>query len=162
MNRRQRKKLKFLKGAKLTDVQRWNLHHTFAAYIANGLRQFLAHDISGTPLDPPNQKKSPNMTAMSEEKWRGILKEMLWAFEQVENEYPASPLSKWNSEQLAELYKRGIMPFEFIEKDANGLVRVKDNKPEVPDEIWVAEDEYNVRIQHGVNLFAEYFFNLWD
>lgn len=95
--------------------------------------------------------------------WRAILIKMLWTFEQIRDDYPESPFSKWHEKQFWSLLEKGIEPMEVEnEPDECGLHAVKFNGEETPQEIWDAEDKYREKIQEGLNLFAKYFLNLWD
>lgn len=99
----------------------------------------------------------------AEKEWRGILIKMLWTFEQIRDDYPDSPFSKWHEKQFWSLIEKGIAPMEVEEEpDECGLHAVKFNGEETPQEIWDAEDKYREKIQDGLNLFAKHFLSLWD
>ncbi len=105
-----------------------------------------------------NEKISPEMQA-----WRTTIKKMLWSFEQIRDDYPDSPFSKWHEEQFYSLIAKGISPMEVSEEpDEYGLHAVKLNGDETPQEIWDADKIYYEKIHEGLNLFAKYFCNLWD
>lgn len=95
--------------------------------------------------------------------WRGILIKMLWAFEQIRDEYPDSPHKKWHDEQFLSLLEKGIMPMEIDEEaDEFGFYELKLNGEETPQEVWDDEEKYREKIQDGLNLFAKHFLSLWD
>lgn len=104
-----------------------------------------------------NKEISPEM-----KEWRGILIKMLWAFEQIRDDYPDSPHGKWHDEQFLSLLEKEIMPMEIGEEDECGLYEVKFNGEETPQEVWDDEEKYREEIPEGLDLFAKHFLSLWD
>ena len=95
--------------------------------------------------------------------WRGTIEKMLWSFEQLRDDCPDSPFSKWHDKQFWSLLEKGIKPMEITkEPNEDGLHAVKFNGEKTPQEIWDAEDKYREKIQEGIDLFAKYFQHLWD
>lgn len=95
--------------------------------------------------------------------WRGTIEKMLWSFEQLRDDCPDSPFSKWHDKQFWSLLEKGIKPMEITEEpNEDGLHAVKFNGEKTPQEIWDAEDKYREKIQEGIDLFAKYFQHLWD
>ena len=191
MNNRQRQYRKLHKGPRLSVDERLNLRDTLAIYIASCLRQFLAKKLycyprsMATPKEDgepsrceaeviagmskavekmtweqyykeppfnPKEKISPELR-----QWRDILGQMLWSFEQIADGFSRSPLSLWNEEQL----KKGFF-FEFEEHSECGAVLLKDTAPETPEQIREADRKYHEKVQDGLNLFAQYFLDLFD
>lgn len=97
----------------------------------------------------------------AEKEWRGILIKMLWTFEQIRDDYPSSPFSSWNRDQLWSLSEKGIQPIEFDEEaDEFGFYKLKLNVEKTPQEVWDAEEKYREKIQDGLDLFAKHFLSL--
>ena len=191
MNNRQRQYRKLHKGPRLSVDERLNLRDTLAIYIASCLRHFLAKKLYGYPqfMATPKEDGEPSrceaevIAGMSEavkkmtweqyykeppfnpkeeisleiRQWRDILGQMLWSFEQIADGFSRSPLSVWNEEQL----KKGFF-FEFEEHSEYGAVLLKDTAPETPEQIREEDRKYHEKVQHGLNLFAQYFLDLFD
>lgn len=191
MNNRQRQYRKLHKGPRLSVDERLNLRDTLAIYIASCLRQFLAKKLYGYPQSlatfkedgEPSRCEAEVIAGMSEavkkmtwelyykeppfnpkeeisleiRQWRDILGQMLWSFEQIADGFSRSPLSVWNEEQL----KKGFF-FEFEEHSEYGAVLLKDTAPETPEQIREEDRKYHEKVQHGLNLFAQYFLDLFD
>ena len=153
MNNRKRQKIKHIRGAKLSKLQIWNLHQTLAAYIAGGLRQFMNREIYGFPSDLEKDAEVDPDGSIAMNEWRNILKEMLWSFDQIaRNEYP--PSMKWCLQQYKTLESQGI--------SATDICLNPSILPDLPMNIYKADMRHSDRLQHGIDLFAKYFFDLWD
>ena len=110
---------------------------------------------------PPFNRHEKISEEMQE--WRNTIKKMLWAFEQIRDDFPDSPFSKWHEEQFYSLLAKKIPPMEVSEEpDEYGLYTLKLNGDETPQEIWDADKIYYDKIQKGLNLFAKHFRSLWD
>ena len=191
MNNRQRQYRKLHKGPRLSVDERLNLRDTLAIYIASCLRQFLAKKLYGYPQSMATPKEDGELPRCEAEviagiseavekmtweqyykeppfnpkekispelrQWRDILGQMLWSFEQIADGFSRSPLSLWNEEQL----KKGFF-FEFEEHSECGAVILKDTAPETPEQIREEDRKYHEKVQHGLNLFAQYFLDLFD
>ena len=83
------------------------------------MTEFLKAKVAGNPTEI---KLDLNYISSAEKEWRTILVKMLWAFEQVENNFEDEPFP-------------------------------------VPNEV---REEYDKKIQEGLNLFAEHFKRLMD
>ena len=83
------------------------------------LTEFLKAQVAGNPTEI---KVDLNYISPTEKEWRTILVKMLWAFEQVENNF-------------------------------------EDESFPAPNEV---REEYDKKIQEGLNLFAEHFKRLMD
>lgn len=44
--------------------------------------------------------------SLAMKEWRGILLKMLWTFEQIRDDYPESPFSKWHEKQFWSLLEK--------------------------------------------------------
>ena len=70
--------------------------------------------------------------------WSSIIDRMIWSFQETADNFPAQEtFYKWFDEENQD----GFMKCEI---DREGL------------------EAYEARIQDGINLFAKYYFNLWD
>ena len=161
----------------VTEYQAFDLFSTQAEYILAGLHTFYSmkrwgtspNDIlekacarHGIRMDDAEHKEA--MEAASAEacdEWDADLREMIYIFDQIANNFPDSPLFLWTSEESDKLDEQGVPHFRFIEKDAAGSV-YESNLPETLDSVWEAEEAYQKRIQDGLHLYAEHFLALWD
>lgn len=152
MNNRRRQKLKFTRGPRLSKLQIWNLRQTLAVYIAGGLRQFMNREIHGFPSELERSEDEDADGSLAMEEWRSILREMLWSFEQIASD-SVTPAMKWYGEQYDALIEQG--------ESANEII-FESKLPELPLNIYQADVSHGNRLQHGVDLFAKYFMDLWD
>ena len=152
MNNRKRQKLKHMHGVKLSKLQIWNLRQTLAVYIAGGLRQFMNREIYGFPSNLEKDADVDPDGSIAMEEWRNILKEMLWSFEQIAFDAD-TPAMRWYGEQYDVLIEQGVSANEIL---------FESKLPDFPLNIYQTEIEHGERLQHGIDLFAKYFLDLWD
>jgi hypothetical protein len=92
-------------------------------------------------------------------KWDEILDKMIWSFQQVIDD-------EWEAQ-----YHHGKANYSWEETEP--LLNPLTGKTEAmyqmvdqnPDEHWIdfaGINEHRDRMQEGINLFAKYYFNLWD
>ena len=152
MNNRRRQKLKYTKGTKLTKLQIWNLRQTFAVYIAGGLRQFMNREINGFPSDLLKDDDENADHEAAAEEWRDILEKMIWSFESIAR-HEDTPVMKWYLHKCALLEKEGFSAEEIL---------FESKLPTPPAPVWKMDIEHGKRLQHGIDLFAKYFLDLWN
>jgi hypothetical protein len=90
--------------------------------------------------------------------WDYVLGEMIWAFEQCSKEDKGDDIFYHNSEQL-ELITTKQENASYYSVDFNYQKDPTKPKYYVDDD---AKKLHYDRIQNGLNLFAKYYFNLWD
>lgn len=116
----------------------WSLDHTLALIIAPGLKQLKATQ-HGHPCD------------VSEDQWAEILDKMIFAFDEIANDYPGE-----------EAFRSGTLDisFEKIEGSKNYSMVEGPNHNYSVD--WEGRKMYDERIQEGLTLFGKYYRSLWD
>lgn len=91
--------------------------------------------------------------------WDEILDKMIWSFQQIAEE-------DWESQ-----YHHGEPKWDWVETDEmiNPVTQKKEKMYQMvdknPTEHWVdfkGMKLHQEKIQEGINLFAKYYFNLWD
>lgn len=149
--RRQRRRLDRPRTIHFNEREVWNLNYALARVIAGGLRQFINAERHGYACD------------VTEEEWEHVLREMLWAFTEIAEDYPHDPCEKWFNAVYAELSADKNWRFQETERQPDGsYLVVKTNFPDTPQEVLDAQQAYADRVRAGVNLFAKYVFDLWD
>ena len=123
-NRRRLRKRIFYKtfdGVLLTNSEVCNLCDTLAKYIAGGLRQFEQKEILSLPYSKEHFSKDAenetiSYTWLTEKQWRNIIKEMIWAFDQIAM-YAKGPSSKQEFEKYVERRQNGLDLFAKYFRD---------------------------------------------
>lgn len=122
----------------------WGLDHTLATIIAPCLRK-LKEDMHGscnTDLEDGDNIEDIH------KRWENVLDKMIWSFENI-----LTP-----DEDKFYTYQEGVEPVEFSDPDERGVSEMIFNMEVDRDGL----DEYNERIQNGLNLFGKYFRGLWN
>lgn len=128
-----------------SDIERWNIGDVLAECIHDGLKKFYLAKRDGYPVE-----------LGSYDNWNHVLKEMIWAFNEIAKNNPNEPYTVAYEKALRE------HPEWFdssIEHEKLGLSNMDEESSKALDR---AHKEYNERIQNGLNLFAKYFQDLWD
>lgn len=123
---------------KYHNYDTWSLDHTLAVIILPGLKQLKATQ-HGHPCD------------VSEDQWAEILDKMIFAFDEIANDYPGE-----------EAFRSGTLDisFEKIEGSKNYSMVEGPNHNYSVD--WEGRKMYDERIQEGLTLFGKYYRSLWD
>lgn len=137
-------------------IQVVNAYAYLASYIHGALCQFRQNGPLGFPADVDTY-----------EEWLAMLDEMIWAFNEIKQEYPNSP--EGNA-----IYKASYAHPDYydyitkeITKDGKTLHTMEFLHPEYHDKavtpaVMKDEEAYRQRIHQGLMLFAKHFENLWD
>ena len=108
-------------------------------HVPIGLRSF---------VDPAPNKYEPD--GKFHMRWNYVLDEMIWAFEQIEND------NQWEDQ-----YHHGVSDILWM-KLPNGLSQMTKGPK---DTHWIDNEgiaAHQVRMQNGFNLFGIYYQSLWD
>lgn len=120
----------------------WGLSY----YLSNDLQQILRL------FKKENQHSYPaNFT--SHEQWHEALDKMIWSFQQIASDYPGPMLQAISQSNQEYKLTRG--------DDGSRIIEFIHPSP-ITEEVIHQEEEYNARIQDGLDLFAKYFHDLWD
>ena len=119
MNKRNRQKLKFLKGRKFSEPDIWNLGYTLARDAAKGLRMFQNQDRIAHPID------------LTPEKWDSLLEEMEWALREISEDYPHSPMRNFSKKSKESWEELKIEQEKYNERLKSGLIRFAERLPDL-------------------------------
>lgn len=163
----------------VSEREAWDLFSHQAKYILAGLRTFYkmkrwgtspndmlekAYAKRGLSITDDYEKHKAEMDAGSNEaraEWDDALREMIYVFDQIVNDFPDDPFTKWSHEEDRKLEAAGIPPFTLVKKSPVGN-EYKSNLPPMPNEVREAEKSFSERIKKGLHLYAKYFLDLWD
>ncbi len=123
---------------KYHNYDTWSLDHTLAVIILPGLKQLKATQ-HGHPCD------------VDENQWYEILDKMIFAFDEIANEYPGE-----------EAFRSGTMDVSFEKIDGSKNYSMVEGPNHNYSVDWEGRKMYDDRIQEGLNLFGKYYRNLWD
>ncbi|MCI6086034.1 MAG: hypothetical protein MR711_07280 [Selenomonas sp.] len=117
----------------ISEYQAFDLFSTQAEYILAGLRTFYSmkrwgtspNDIlekackrHGIRMDDTEQKGEMEAAPVeARAEWDADLREMIYVFNQIVNDFPDSPSFLWILEESDKLDKQGIPHFRFVEKE---------------------------------------------
>lgn len=138
----------------------WGMDTTLAHIILPMLKQLKAEkqgscvvDVEDVPehlrpTEPPSPENNYTDSTVHE-RWDWVMDEMIWAFEQVVNDYEDSQ------------FHSGNIDVKFVEQE-NGLSRLEKG----PNDTHVYDAEghkkHNERIRRGLMFFGKYYQGLWD
>jgi len=139
----------------------WNMNSTLAMIILPMLKQ-LKEAKHGSPFvddkDVPKNLQSTaappkenewDIDANHEARWDWVLDEMIWAFEQL------------NDEDNDSQFHSGVGDYQFVKKD-NGLTEIVNGPNHTAVFDIKAYDIHHKRISKGLILFGKYYQALWD
>lgn len=145
---------------KLDKYDSWNAGNTLALIILPVLKQ-LQDTKHGSPCvddaDVPDHLKSTSAPSVENEwevddnhhkRWDWVLAEMIWAFDQYNQDWE-------------EQYASGTIDLQFVEKE-NGMSEMVHGPNHTYTIDWKSREEHHKRIQNGIRLFAKYYDGLWD
>lgn len=147
----------------------WDFRSSVGLIILEWLKQFKDYNKHGVPGDMPafsqtQESYTPQMAfdfyikdnppySLAEKEWDDILEKMIWSFDEIINEtngdcyWTVKPEADWDD-------LRDDTPNE------NGFYELKWKVEGKLDKTKM--QQYNDRIQEGLDLFAKYCVNLWD
>jgi hypothetical protein len=143
---------------KYDSYDTWSLDHTLSLIILPGLKQLKATNHGYSSVDNEDLPTACLKDASGEERWEWVMDEMIWAFDEIANDYPGK-----------DAFYSGNRDVIWTKVDING-----DEDPEGtysrmdkgPNDTFYLDFEgqkkYDDRIQRGLILFGKYYRNLWD
>jgi hypothetical protein len=143
---------------KYDSYDTWSLDHTLSLIILPGLKQLKATNHGYASVDNEDLPTACLEDASGEERWEWVMDEMIWAFDEIANDYPGK-----------DAFCSGNRDVIWTKVDING-----DEDPEGtysrmdkgPNDTFYLDFEgqkkYDDRIQRGLILFGKYYRNLWD
>lgn len=135
---------------KYHDYDTWNLDHTLALVILPGLKQLKASRHGYSSVENEDLPTACLKDASREERWEWVMDEMIWAFNEIANDYPG-----------ADAFSTGNIDLRFKKLD-NGLSKLDKGPNHTFNVDFDGRKKYDDRIQRGLNLFAKYYRSLWD
>lgn len=136
----------------------WSLDHTLALIILPGLKQLKATNHGYAYVDPADLPTVCLKDASGMEQWEWVMDEMIWAFDEIANEYPGE-----------DDFHQGVVDIAWTkvnalgEEDPEGKYSRMDNGPNHTFTVdYEARKKYDDRIQRALILFGKYYRNLWD
>lgn len=144
---------------RIDQYDTWSMDHTLSLIVVPMLKQ-LREAKHGYPLADPEDaphigvgETDPNdlSDSLADDRWNWILGEMIWAHEQIIDEYSDrnyyNPYEKDETPEVSE----GLQPF-ITAKDILEMGKFDREK----------FDAYEARIKNGLRLFGKYYRSLWD
>ena len=155
-----------IKKIKINSYDTWSMDHTLAAIILPMLQQLKATK-HGSPGNMPAFQQTSNQAQLTfdfyqdgdedanaegHKQWSVILDHMIWAFEQIVNDYPEEE-NFWITPPILDLE-------EYPEDLGKAVIPVRwEQRGELDVN---AHEEYHEKIKEGTRLFGEYYSSLWD
>lgn len=143
---------------KYHNYDTWSLDSTLSLIILPGLKQLKATNHGYASVDNEDLPTACLKDASGEERWEWVMDEMIWAFNEIANDYPEE-----------ETFYSGVHDIVWTkvnsqgDEDPNGTYRRMDNGPNHTFSVdFEARKAYDDRIQRGLILFGKYYRNLWD
>jgi len=143
---------------KYHNYDTWSLDHTLALIILPGLQQLKDTNHGYASVDNADLPTACLKDASGEERWEWVMDEMIWAFNEIANDYPG-----------AEAFHSGELDIVWTKidihsnEDPEGKFIRMDKGPNHTFSIdFEGRKKYDERIQRGLTLFGKYYRNLWD
>lgn len=161
-----KEKTQRIKKIKINSYDTWSMDHTLAEIILPMLQQLKATK-HGSPGNMPAFQQTSNQAQYTfdfykdgdddadtegHKQWGVILDQMIWAFEQIINDYPEED-SFWIKQPILDLN-------EYPEDQGKTVIPVRWEQQGQLD--VKAHKEYHEKIKEGLRLFGEYYTSLWD
>lgn len=135
----------------------FSLDHTLALIILPGLKQLRDTNHGYGMVDPEDlpdslrseEKDEWGCLKNGEDRWLWIMDEMIWAFTQIVEDYPA------------DFSNGGLIDYKW-EKLPTGGSQLNKGPNHTYSIDWAAKKAYDDRIDNGTKLFGKYFRSLWD
>lgn len=143
---------------KYHNYDTWSLDHTLALIILPGLQQLKATNHGFSNVDNEDLPTTCLKDASGEERWEWVMDEMIWAFNEIANDYPES--DKFSS-GVSDIVWTKVN--ENGEEDPEGGYSRMDKGPNNTFNIdFEARKKYDERIKRALILFGKYYQALWD
>lgn len=143
---------------KYHNYDTWSLDHTLALIILPGLRQLKATNHGYGGVDYNDLPHAWLKDASGEDQWEWIMDEMIWAFNEIANDYPGD-----------QAFHRGELDLSWTKVNIYGAEDPEGEYTRMdrgPNDTYCVDFEgqkkYSDRIQNGLILFGKYYRNLWD
>jgi hypothetical protein len=136
----------------------WSLDHTLALIILPGLKQLKATNHGHPSVDYSDLPYDWLKDASREDQWEWIMDEMIWAFNEITNDYPGEEIFHIGDTDLSwtNVNAQG-------EEDPEGSYLRMDLGPDHNRRVdFEGRKAYDDRIHNGLMLFGKYYRNLWD
>jgi hypothetical protein len=134
---------------KYHNYDTWNLDHTLALIILPGLKQLKAENHGYPSVNPDDLPTACLKDAEGSEQWEWVMDEMIWAFNEIANDYPGENT----------FYTGNV---DIIWKKEDGLSHMEHGPNHTFSIDFDSRKKYDDRIQRGLILFGKYYRNLWD
>ena len=139
----------------IDDYDVWGLDHTLSLIILPCLKK-LKEKKQGSPYidmeDVPEELRQKDEDSEEypsiHDRWGWVMNQMIWSFENIINPQD-DQFHNWDEDKDR---------IEFGEADKNGIRKLTVNGTLDKEGL----EEYNQKIQNGLNLFGKYFRGLWD
>lgn len=143
---------------KYDNYDTWNLDHTLALIILPGLKQLKATNHGYAGVSNEDLPTACLKDASGEERWEWVMDEMIWAFNEIANDYPGG--EAFHSGKLDLVWTKVDV---HGNEDPEGEFNRMDNGPNHTFHIdFEGRKKYDERIQRGLSLFGKYYRSLWD
>jgi len=151
----------------------WGLDHTLAFIILPALIQ-LKQTVRGIPHDVADvggndwgmqdsfdfyKETHDESFNIACDKWSEILNKMIWSFQQIAFDSYDSQYHHGEMDISWEPSESHLNPVSGKQEEFTQMV---DKNPENHWYDSIGQQEHELRIQEGIDLFAKYFRNLWD
>lgn len=180
---------KIVRKHSTSDIELWNLHSHLAKIILPKLRAFRDMDHAGYPAQfaeySENEWKDKSeydkfveegkIVGGAGEKWIEYLNEMIFGLDYLLHEHDDDFYTRWEIENPSDkVEKNHSYHYWYRDSEGHSVMTGYLSKEEREKEGYTferrAETYYNVQLAHeygeraqkGLQLFGEYFFNLWD
>lgn len=143
---------------KYHNYDTWSLDHTLALIILPGLQQLKDTNHGYPSVDPTDLPFAWLKDASGEDQWEWVMEEMIWAFNEIANEYPEE-----------KDFHSGVTDIVWTKVNAEGkddpegtLYRMDQGPNHTFSVDTEGRKKYDDRIQRALILFGKYYRNLWD
>jgi hypothetical protein len=130
----------------LDDDQVYDMYSNLAKIIAPALKRYKKKNIEFGSIPSALIEEYNDDAEKASERWNEVLDTMIYSFEEIANEGQDDPWNIWWNKNV-----KNKFGYEFP-------LTVPD---EIPQEVKDSHKGYLYRVEEGVKLFGEYFFDLW-
>jgi hypothetical protein len=134
---------------KYHNYDTWSLDNTLALIILPGLKQLKAVNQGYPSVHPDDLPTVCLKDAEGSEQWDWVMDEMIWAFNEIANDYPGE--NNFHLGTVDMVWKKDG-EFYTMEKGPNHTFSVDIDR----------RKKYDARIDRGLALFGKYYRSLWD
>ena len=124
----------------------YDLFYYLSKHIEKSLIEYKEFCTSGVPYDFVNNRKG----------WQDTLDTMIYAFHELGNDNPNSPMNQFYDEYPPEV--------SFIDDENGKRIEFKEDeeRESIRKDVEKKEKLYQAEIRTGLVLFAKYYCDLWD